>query len=97
MGQQMLPHFYCEDLVNVVNKEQRREALANIVGMLKADIEREKKGRAGVENLARALQETPKFAGEDSQQDVEDRLQHMRSMMTYLEASRYKVRVSERW
>lgn len=91
MGQQVLPHFYCEDLLNVMNKERRREALSKFVGIIKADIEREKKGRAGVENLAKALQETPKFGGEESQQDVQDKLQHMRSMMTYLEASRYKA------
>jgi len=91
MGQQILPHFYCEDLLNVMNKERRREALSKFVGIIKADIEREKKGRAGVENLAKALQETPKFGGEESQQDVQDKLQHMRSMMTYLEASRYKA------
>ena len=91
MGVQMLPHFYAEDLVNVMNKERRREALAKFVGIIKADIEREKKGRAGVENLAKALQETPKFGGEESQQDVQEKLQHMRSMMTYLEASRFKA------
>merc|ERR1719347_2155215 len=91
LGGQILPHFYAEDLVNVMNKERRREALAKFVGIIKADIEREKKGRAGVENLAKALQETPKFGGEESQHDVQDKLQHMRSMMTYLEASRYKA------
>ena len=91
MGVQTLPHFYAEDLVNVMNKERRREALAKFVGIIKSDIEREKKGRAGVENLAKALQETPKFGGEESQQDVQEKLQHMRSMMTYLEASRFKA------
>merc|ERR1712106_701087 len=91
MGQQILPHFYCEDLLNVMNKERRREALAKVVGIIKADAEREKKGRAGVENLAKALKDTPKFGGEESQQDVQDKLQHMRAMMTYLEASRYKA------
>ena len=45
-------------------------------------------GRAGVENLAKALQETPKFGGEESQNDVQEKLQHMRSMLTYLEACR---------
>ena len=45
-------------------------------------------GRAGVENLAKALQKTPKFGGEESQADVAEKLAHMRSMMTYLEASR---------
>ena len=92
MGQQVLPHFYCEDLMNVMDKERRREALAKIVGTLKADIEREKKGWAGVENLSKALQETPKFGGEESQQDIQDKIQHLRCMMTFLEVSRYKVR-----
>ena len=91
MGVQVLPHFYAEDLVNIMNKERRREALAKFVGILKGDIDREKKGRAGVENLAKALQETPKFGGEESQQDVQEKLQHMRSMMTFLEASRFKA------
>ncbi len=44
--------------------------------------------QAGVENLAKALRETPKFGGEESQQDVSEKLQHMRSMLTYLEACR---------
>jgi len=91
LGGQVLPHFYCEDMMNVMNKERRREALAKFVGIIKADIERERKGRAGVENLAKALQETPKFGGEESQADVQDKLQHMRSMMTYLEASKFKA------
>lgn len=63
-------------------------ALSKFLRVVKADIEREKKGKAGVENLARALQETPKFGSEDSQQDVQEKLQHMRSMLTFLEASR---------
>ena len=37
------------------------------------------------------MQETPKFGGEEGQQDVQEKLQHMRSMMTYLEASRFKA------
>ena len=45
MGVQVLPHFYAEDLVNVMNKERRREALAKVVGIVKADIERERRGR----------------------------------------------------
>ena len=56
--------------------------------MVRADIEREKKGKAGVENLARALQETPKFGSEDSQHDVREKIRHMRSMLTYLEATK---------
>jgi len=91
MGEQSLPSFYAEDLVNVMNRERRRESMSKFVGIIKADIERERKGRAGVQNLAKALQETPKFGGEESQQDVQDKLQHMQSMLTYLEATRFKI------
>lgn len=63
-------------------------ALVKFLRVVKADIDREKKGKAGVENLARALQETPKFGSEDSQQDVQEKLQHMRSMLTFLESCR---------
>ena len=61
---------------------------SSFLRVIKSDIEREKKGKAGVENLAKALQETPKFGSEDSQQDVQEKLQHMRSMLTFMEACR---------
>ena len=88
LGEQILPSFYAEDRTNCMNQERRREALARGLRMVRADIEREKKGKAGVENLARALQETPKFGSEDSQSDVREKLRHMKSMLTYFEASR---------
>ena len=62
--------------------------------VVKSDIDRETKGMGGVENLAKALQETPKFGGEESQQDVQEKLQHMRSMLTFLEATRYVICIS---
>lgn len=46
--------------------------------MVRTDLERERRGKQGVENLAKALQETPTFGGEESQQDVNDKLQHVR-------------------
>ncbi len=85
----MLPSFYSEDATNAMNLERRRESLARMLNVVKSDISREKKGKAGVENLAKALKETPKFGGQDSQQDVQEKIQHMRSMLTYLEACRY--------
>eukprot|EP00095_Tigriopus_kingsejongensis_P000509 maker-scaffold367_size194084-snap-gene-0.48 protein:Tk00509 transcript:maker-scaffold367_size194084-snap-gene-0.48-mRNA-1 annotation:"hypothetical protein DAPPUDRAFT_301481" len=91
VGDQVLPSFYAEDQTNAMNQERRREALSKFLRVIKSDIDREKKGKAGVENLAKALQETPKFGSEDSQQDVQEKLLHMRSMLTFLEACRYKV------
>ncbi|XP_071513677.1 uncharacterized protein Nost isoform X3 [Panulirus ornatus] len=100
--EQMLPDFYAEDMNNIMNRERRREALEKFVQMLRTDLERERRGKQGVENLAKALQETPTFGGEESQQDVNDklqhdaynRLQHMKAMLAYLEAARYKVQSS---
>ena len=116
LGEQTLPNFYAEDINNCMNRERRREALAKFLRIIKADVDRETKGKylfvyyysiysnsafclhyflflytkgmGGVENLAKALQETPKFGGEESQQDIQEKLQHMRSMLTFLEASR---------
>ncbi|XP_047499178.1 uncharacterized protein LOC125045783 isoform X2 [Penaeus chinensis] len=92
--EQMLPDFYAEDMNNIMNRERRKEALEKFVQMLKTDLERERRGKQGVENLAKALQETPTFGGEESQQDVNDKLQHMKAMLAYLEAARYKVQCS---
>ena len=86
-----MPNFYAEDNTNCMNRERRREALAKFLRVVKSDIDRETKGMGGVENLAKALQETPKFGGEESQQDVQEKLQHMRSMLTFLEATRYVI------
>lgn len=54
------------------------QALEKFLKMLRTDLERERRGKQGVENLAKALQETPTFGGEESQQDVNDKLQHVR-------------------
>ena len=83
-----MPNFYAEDINNCMNRERRREALTKFLRVVKSDIDRETKGMGGVENLAKAIQETPKFGGEESQQDVQEKLQHMRSMLTFLEATR---------
>ncbi|XP_050734362.1 uncharacterized protein LOC127007409 isoform X3 [Eriocheir sinensis] len=102
LPEQMLPDFYAEDMNNIMNRDRRREALEKFLKMVRTDLERERRGKQGVENLAKALQETPTFGGEESQQDVNDklqhdahnRLQHMKAMLAYLEAARYKIQCS---
>lgn len=91
VSEQMLPDFYAEDLSNVMNKERRREALEKFLLLIKHDIERERRGKQGVENLARVFQETPTFGDQDAQNDVQEKLQHMRAMLAYYEATRYKL------
>ncbi len=88
IGEQVLPSLYAEDQTNAMNTERRKDALAKFLRVIKADMERERKGKAGIENLARVLRETPKFGSEDSQNDVNEKIQHMKAMLTYLEACR---------
>ncbi|XP_039280905.1 uncharacterized protein LOC111059427 isoform X2 [Nilaparvata lugens] len=94
MPEQLLPDFYAEHITLAMNKERRRQALYKILQLIRQDLERERRGKQGVENLARALKQTPNFGTEDSQQNVTEKLHHMRSMLAYLEAARYKVQSS---
>ncbi|KAJ8946488.1 hypothetical protein NQ314_008882 [Rhamnusium bicolor] len=60
------------------------EALVKLLHLIRQDIERERKSKNGLENLSKAIKQTPNFGSEDSQQS-------MKSMLTYLEGARYKV------
>lgn len=53
------------------------QALAKVLQLIKQDLERERRSKQGVENLARALQQTPNFGAEDSQQNVTEKLHHV--------------------
>ncbi|CAL1287987.1 unnamed protein product [Larinioides sclopetarius] len=89
--EQFLPDFYAENLSYEMKKERRKEILQRFLSLLKHDLELERKGKQGVENLAKVFQETPTFGDADAQQDVFEKLQHMRAMLTYLEATRFKM------
>uniref|UniRef100_T1JH98 Nostrin n=1 Tax=Strigamia maritima TaxID=126957 RepID=T1JH98_STRMM len=92
--EQILPHFFAEDMSNKMNKDRRRECVEKFLLLLKHDIERERRGKQGVENLARVFQDTPNFADEEAQQDVHEKIQHIKVLLTYLEATRYKLQCS---
>lgn len=51
----------------------------------------ERKGREGVENLARVFQETPRFGDEEAQADVQEKLRQLKQTLAFLEATRYKI------
>ncbi|XP_054271219.1 uncharacterized protein LOC128991946 [Macrosteles quadrilineatus] len=89
--EQLLPDFYAEHITLAMNRERRRQALVKLLHLIRQDLDRERRGKQGVENLARALKQTPTFGTDDSQQNVTEKLHHMRSMLAYLEAARYKV------
>lgn len=43
------------------------------------DLERERRAKNGVENLARAFKQSPNFGNDDSQQNVSEKLHHVGS------------------
>ncbi|XP_058795300.1 uncharacterized protein LOC131666527 isoform X2 [Phymastichus coffea] len=89
--EQLLPDFYAEHVTLAMNRERRKQALVRVLHLIRQDLERERRGREGLETLHRAFIKTPAFAADESTQNVTDKLLHMRSMLTYLEAARYKV------
>ncbi|XP_050683119.1 nostrin isoform X3 [Leptidea sinapis] len=93
-SEQLLPDFYCEHTTLAMNRERRKQALLKILQLVKQDIERERKSKQGLEKLSMAIKQTPTFGNDDSQQNVADKLYHMRAMLTYLEAIRYKITTS---
>ncbi|KAK4879842.1 hypothetical protein RN001_007988 [Aquatica leii] len=91
ISEQLLPDFYCEHITLAMNRERRKQALIKLLQLIRQDIERERKSKNGLENLSKAMKQTPNFGSEDSQQNVSEKLYHMKSMLTYLEGARYKV------
>lgn len=53
--------------------------------LIRQDIERERKSKNGLENLSKAIKQTPSFGAEDSQQNVTEKLYHVSniSIATY--------------
>ncbi|KAL0852319.1 hypothetical protein ABMA28_000525 [Loxostege sticticalis] len=93
-SEQLLPDFYCEHTTLAMNRERRKQALMKILQLVKQDIDRERKSKQGLEKLSMAMKQTPTFGSDDSQQNVADKLYHVRSMLTYLEAIRFKITTS---
>nr|XP_033338864.1 nostrin isoform X2 [Megalopta genalis] len=90
-SEQLLPDFYAEHVTLAMNRERRKQSLVRVLHLIRQDLEREKRGREGLETLHRAFVSTPAFAADESTQNVTEKLHHMRSMLLYLEAARYKV------
>lgn len=89
--EQLLPDFYAEDLENPMQPDRRRHSLEALHSMLLTDIDTERKGKQGVENLAKVFQESPKFGSVDAQIKVNENLKQLRQTLAFLEASRHKV------
>lgn len=48
-----------------------------LLHLIRQDLERERKSKNGLENLSRAIKQTPNFGAEDSQQNVTEKLYHV--------------------
>lgn len=89
--EQLLPDFYAEHVTLAMNRERRKQSLIRVLHLIRQDIEREKRGREGLETLHRAFIKTPSFGVDETTQNVCDKLYHMRSMLIFFEAAKYKI------
>lgn len=76
-SEQLLPDFYCEHITLAMNRERRKQALVKLLQLIRQDIDRERKSKVGLENLSKAIKQTPNFGAEDSQQSVTEKLYHV--------------------
>ncbi|XP_037938225.1 uncharacterized protein LOC119671592 isoform X2 [Teleopsis dalmanni] len=83
-SEQLLPDFYCEHTTLAMNRERRKHALIKLLQLVKADLERERRSRNGLKGLSQSL-------NNQENQNITDKLYHIRSMLTYLEGSRFKL------
>ncbi|KAL1434699.1 hypothetical protein MTO96_011403 [Rhipicephalus appendiculatus] len=80
-----------EDLSSPMQPQRRKEALERLLQLLQKDLDTERRGKQGVESLAQAFRESPRFGDEEAQLRVQEKLQQLRQSLAFLEASRHKV------
>lgn len=83
-SEQLLPDFYCEHTTLAMNRERRKHAIVKLLQLVRTDIERERKSRNGLKGITLTL-------NAQDNQNVADKLYHIRSMLTYLEGARFKL------
>ncbi|XP_064647417.1 nostrin-like isoform X3 [Lineus longissimus] len=89
--EQILIECYAEDLGSPMDKERRIYALRTYLYYLEADIEREQKGREGVEKLLDVYRNKPNYGDTETQDDVKNKLAGLNATMNFLEAGKYKI------
>lgn len=80
-SEQLLPDFYAEHVTLAMNRERRKQSLVRVLHLIRQDLERERRGREGLETLHRAFIATPAFAADESTQNVTDKLHHVRLLL----------------
>lgn len=96
-AEQLLPDFYAEHVTLAMNRERRKQALVRVLHLIRQDLDRERRGREGLETLHRAFIKTPAFAADESTQNVTDKLHHVRiswCLLFNVKSSNYYVNAS---
>lgn len=85
-SEQLLPDFYCEHTTLAMNRERRKQSLVKLLQLIRQDLERERRSRNSLKGFSQSFE--PNVEGN---QNIADKLYHIRSMLTYLEGARYKL------
>lgn len=89
--EQILIDCYAEDRQFTMKADRRKIALQQYLLQIRQSIEREEKGREGVEKLVGVYKERPNFADQDAQEEARQRLNQVIFMTNFLEANHYKI------
>lgn len=57
-SEQLLPDFYCEHTTLAMNRDRRKQALIKLLQLVKADLEKERRSRNGLKEVAASLNQT---------------------------------------
>ncbi|GFO30596.1 nostrin-like isoform x4 [Plakobranchus ocellatus] len=89
--EQLLLESYAEDGQMSMDNERRKEALKNYLIHLQQYIEKERKGKEGVQKLIEVYRNKPSFANPETQEDTRQKLEQTTFMLNFLEASHFKI------
>ncbi|XP_038107797.1 uncharacterized protein LOC6036718 isoform X1 [Culex quinquefasciatus] len=85
-SEQLLPDFYCEHTTLAMNRERRKQSLVKLLQLIRQDLDRERRSRNGLKGFTQNFE-----SNVEGNQNIADKLYHIRSMLTYLEGARYKL------
>ncbi|XP_036362386.1 nostrin isoform X4 [Octopus sinensis] len=88
---QILFDCYAEDMNLAMNVNRRKQALKSYLFYIESAVEREKKGKEGVEKLLQVYKDRPNFADADAQDEAKNRLMQVTFTLNFLEASHLKI------
>lgn len=89
--EQILIDCYAEDSQMSMDNERRKIALKNYLLHIHQLVEKEKKGKEGVEKLVEVYKNKPTFADADTQEDTREKLKQTVFLLNFLEASHFKI------